>query len=74
MNNQLSQAPEWLRKMKTPQHIKPSPSGALIFLPQGIFFSMAITAPSASIQPTFPTPTPNIKSISAQQQPTQKMP
>ena len=50
------------------------PSGALRRRPQGTFFSIAITAPSTSIQPRFPTPTANIKSISDQQQPRQKRP
>jgi hypothetical protein len=39
-----------------------------------MFFSTAIAAPSINIQAMFPTPTANIKSIKAQQQPTQKMP
>jgi len=39
-----------------------------------MFFSTAITAPSTSIQPMLPTPTPNISNISDQQQPTQKSP
>jgi hypothetical protein len=33
-----------------------------------------MTAPNTNIQATFPTPTANIKSIKAQQQPTQKTP
>ena len=60
--------------MKPPHASKTTPNGALSFRPHGIFFSTAITAPSTNIQATFPTPTANIKSINAQQQPTQKMP
>jgi hypothetical protein len=60
--------------MIAPQPSKARPNGALSFRPHGMFFSTAMIAPSASIQPTFPTPTPNIKSINAQQQPTQKTP
>lgn len=60
--------------MNTPQPIRAAPSGALIALPQGTFFSTAMTAPSTSIQPTLPVPTANISNIRAQQQPTQKTP
>ncbi len=55
-----------------PDHAsRASPSGALSRRPQGRFYSTALTAASSSIQPTLPMPTTNIKSISAQQQPTQ---
>jgi hypothetical protein len=54
--------------------INAMPSGALIFFPHGMFFSTAITAPNASIQPRLPTPTTNISSISDQQHPTQNSP
>ena len=57
-----------------PQVIRTRPRGALNRRPQGRFFSMAMTAPRASIQPILPTPTANIRSISDQQQPTQKIP
>jgi hypothetical protein len=60
--------------MSAPQPIKTIPNGALSFRPHGMFFSTAMTEPNASIQPTFPMPTPNINSINAQQQPTQKIP
>ena len=53
---------------------KAMPSGALIFFPHGMFFSTAITAPNASIQPTLPTPTTNISNIRDQQHPTQNSP
>ena len=43
-------------------------------LPQVAFFSIAMIAPSANIQARLPTPTANIRSISDQQQPTQKRP
>jgi len=39
-----------------------------------MFFSTAMTAPSASIQPTPPVPTTNISSIIAQQHPTRSAP
>ena len=65
---------EWSKTINKPKPIRATPSGALSFRPQGIFFSMAITAPKASIQPMLPVPTTNIKSIKAQQQPTQKIP
>jgi hypothetical protein len=65
---------EWFNTIKTPDASKATPTGALSLRPQGIFFSIAISAPRASIQPTLPMPTANIKSIKAQQQPTQKTP
>ena len=43
-------------------------------LPQGMFFSTAITVPKANIQPKLPMPTTNISSINDQQQPTQNSP
>src|SRR5215213_9320424 len=53
-----------------PAAINTSPSArekrAVVFI-----FSIAISAPSAAIQMTFITPTANIKSIIAQQQPRQ---
>ena len=51
-----------------------APKGLLIRLPQGMFFSMDMIAPNSNIQPMFPAPTANIKSISDQQQPIQKIP
>jgi hypothetical protein len=39
-----------------------------------MFFSIAVNAPSASIAVTLPRPTPNMTSISDQQQPTQNAP
>ena len=54
--------------------ISPRPIGSRSRVPPGRFFSAAISAASASIQPTLPMPTTNISSISAQQQPTQKTP
>ena len=50
------------------------PSGRLNHRPRVAFFSIAITAPKASIQPTLPVPTTNISSMTAQQHPTQNMP
>src|ERR1700680_4575424 len=52
----------------------PSPTGVRKRRPMGRFFSAAISAASNSIHPTLPTPTTNIVSISAQQQPTQTTP
>jgi hypothetical protein len=60
--------------MTLAQPSRPTPSGALSRRPQETFFSMAMTAPSASIQPTLPVPTTNISSMIAQQQPTQNIP
>ena len=65
---------EWFNTIKIPHVSKATPTGALSLRPQGIFFSMAMSAPRPSIQPTLPMPTANIKSIKAQQQPTQKIP
>ena len=56
------------------QPSRPSPSGVRRRRPHGRFFSAAISAASTSIQPRLPVPTTNIRSISAQQQPTQKTP
>ena len=50
----------------------PSPIGRRRRAPSRRFFSAAINAASASIQPMLPVPTTNITSINAQQQPTQK--
>jgi hypothetical protein len=43
-------------------------------LPQRTYFSAAMIAPSASIQPTLPVPTENISWIGSQQQPMQNAP
>ena len=51
--------------------MRAEPSGWLSQRPHAVFFSIAIVAPSASIQPTLPVPTMNISSMIAQQQPTQ---
>jgi hypothetical protein len=51
--------------------IAATPSGALSTRPQGAFFSIAMVAPSASIQPTLPVPTTNISGMIGQQQPMQ---
>src|SRR6266404_3691355 len=51
-----------------------APMGEARRRPAVKFFSAAITAPSASIQPILPAPTTNIKSIRPQQQPTQNVP
>jgi len=58
----------------SPHPSRITPSGTLIFFPQGMFFSTPITTASASIQPRFPTPTANITSINDQQHPTQNSP
>ena len=50
------------------------PIGADSRRPQGAFFSMAITPPSAIIQSRLALPTANMSSINAQQQPTQYAP
>jgi hypothetical protein len=55
-----------------PHAISPTRAACAAAAPHGRFFSAAITAASASIQPMLPMPTTNITSISAQQQPTQK--
>jgi len=52
---------------------KLTPNGTQRF-PQATFFSVAIIAPINSIHPTLPVPTRNIKSMIAQQQPTQNKP
>ena len=57
-----------------PARASPSPSGVRRRRPQGRFFSAAMTAASTSIQPRLPVPTTNMRSISAQQQPTQNRP
>ncbi len=57
-----------------PPAIRSTPTGALIRLPQDMFFSIAMIVPRTSIQPRFATPTANINIISAQQQPMQKSP
>jgi len=57
-----------------PHPTRAMPSGVLIFFPQGMFFSTAITVPKANIQPKLPMPTTNISSINDQQQPTQNSP
>ena len=57
-----------------PDATKAAPNGGPIFRPQLTFFSTAITAPKASIQPRLPAPTTNIKSIKDQQHPTQNSP
>ena len=53
---------------------RPAPNGLPIRLPHGRFFSAAMIAPNASIQPMLPDPTANITSISDQQQPRQSRP
>ena len=50
------------------------PNGTLRRFPQATFFSVAIIAPINNIHPTLPLPTRNIKSMIAQQQPTQNKP
>ena len=57
-----------------PAEINTNPRECLISGPHGMFFSMAMTEPSTNIQPRLPAPTPNIRSINAQQQPRQNMP
>src|SRR5262249_39101899 len=49
-------------------------SGRLSRAPQRAFFSSAVSAPSASIQPILPLPRTNSRSMIAQQQPTQNQP
>ena len=51
-----------------------TPSGLPMNFPKRKFFSAAMIAPSASIQPTLPVPIANISNMSAQQQPMQKTP
>jgi hypothetical protein len=53
---------------------KPMPKGALSRRPHATFFSVAIIAAINSIHPTLPVPTRNIRSMIAQQQPTQNKP
>ncbi len=62
------------RTSVSPHPTRTAPSGALSLRPQGMFFSTAITVPSASIHPIFPMPMANITSINDQQQPIQKIP
>jgi len=50
------------------------PKGVLIRRPHDTFFSIAMMTAKINIQPTLPKPTINIRSINAQQQPTQKTP
>ncbi len=59
---------------RSPQPIRTAPSGALSRRHQGMFFYIPISIPRTSIQPRFPNPTANIRSINDQQQPTQKIP
>ena len=55
------------RAVISPAVTKPTPKGLPIRLPHGRFFSAAMIAPNASIQPMLPDPTANITSISDQQ-------
>ena len=63
-----------LNAMITPMPRRTTPSGLLSCRPQLIFFSIAISVPSASIHPILPAPKGNISSIRAQQHPMQKIP
>ena len=61
-------------KCAAPETSRATPSGVLSLRPQGAFFSIPITTARIIIHMRLPTPTTNMRSMSAQQQPTQKTP
>src|SRR5580704_11601257 len=62
------------RATQTAASSRTAPIGAASRRPAGRFFSAAMTAPNASIQPILADPITNISSIRHQQQPTQNAP